>query len=88
VLRDPALEKDLPDDARQDLDYWRGLLEPLLGEKHGIKAGLRRIATMSGQSTKTVSNRFYAARKQGLSAWWTSAWPAGFWAVKPSEIRR
>lgn len=66
AIRDPLLERDLTTEARADLDYWRGLLEPVLKEKKGIHARLKTIALMSGQTEKTVANRFYAARKHGL----------------------
>jgi hypothetical protein len=66
VLRDPFLEKDLTERARQDLDYWRSLLEPLLRQPGEIKNALAAIARSSGQRLKTVRNRYYAARKHGL----------------------
>ncbi|MBI3885898.1 MAG: hypothetical protein HY302_09255, partial [Opitutae bacterium] len=66
ALRDPMIEKDLSDEARRDLDYWRGLIGPVLQEKRGIRAHLLRIAMMSGQPFKTVHNRYYAAKKHGL----------------------
>lgn len=66
VIRDPLIEKDLTDEARRDLDYWRALIGPILKEKRGIHGHLKRIALMSGQPFATVRNRYYAARNHGV----------------------
>jgi len=66
TLRDPLIERDLTDAAREDLDYWRGLLAPVIGEKRGITGHLQRIALMSGQPFRTIEKRYYAAKRLGI----------------------
>jgi hypothetical protein len=64
---DPLLEKDLPKEAREDLEYWRRLLRPAMDHRgRGLRAILKRLAVMSGQSFPTVRARYYAWRDQGV----------------------
>jgi len=67
ALSNPSWEKDLSAEARRDLDYWRGILRPAMEHAgRGVERILKQTATMSGQPFKTVKNRFYRWRAEGL----------------------
>lgn len=66
-VRDPLLEKDLPAKARRQLDYWRDLLRPAMQQKaRGVEATLKQIAKAAGQPFRTVRNRYYRWRRDGV----------------------
>lgn len=66
VPYDPVLIELLPTRARDDFKFWRALLEPLLANPIGIHSALTRIAQQTGVPFKTVRNRFYRAKREGL----------------------
>ena len=56
----------LPQRARQDFDFWRALVEPVLDQPRGAEAALERACAEAGVPFKTALKRFYRARKHGL----------------------
>lgn len=84
---DPLLEKDLPDEARADLDYWRNLLRPAMAMKgRGVNPVLKRLSTMSGQPFATLRKKYYGWREQGVLGLVDKrlAGPA-FWTVRKAR---
>jgi hypothetical protein len=59
----------LPDVARNDFEFWRSLLEPLLSSQPlRIMAALAEIAQSTSTPLKTIQRKYYAARKHGIVA--------------------
>ncbi len=56
----------LPAAARRDFDFWRAIVEPVLGQQRGAEAALARACAEAGVPHKTALKRFYRARRQGL----------------------
>jgi hypothetical protein len=71
------LLQGLPESARNDFEYWRSRLEPVLKnpkseirnpKSNGVCARLRIIATQTGAPFKTVLGKYYAAKRGGIVA--------------------
>jgi len=61
--------QQLPAAARNDFEFWRSRLEPLLSStESGICAKLRVIAISTNTPIKTVLRKYYAAKKAGIFA--------------------
>lgn len=55
----------LSDSARNDLDFWRELLAPILALQTGVTAAMRQAAHTTGIPFKTIERRYYAAKRGG-----------------------
>src|SRR3954463_3033174 len=64
-----SIVHNLPAAARNDFEFWRERLEPLLAKRNGgLCAALRAIAISTGTPSKTVIRKYYAAKKNGVLA--------------------
>lgn len=67
VSQTEALElRTLPKAARDDLNFWRKHLEPLLLLKRGVVHELARIARDTDTGKTTVTRKYYALKDRGI----------------------
>lgn len=58
----------LPETARNNLEFWRRLLEPLLSLDRGITSALESLAKQHGLPYSTLRRKYDAVRKSGWMA--------------------
>lgn len=58
----------MPEPVREQFQYWRDLIEPLLSVEKNVMATLQQLALTTGHPFKTIERKFYAARKHGVAA--------------------
>ena len=68
VTADHAIElRLLPKAARDDLQFWRKHLEPLVGCGRGIGTKIADVARSTGAGVTTVRRKYDALREQGVT---------------------
>ncbi|EIP99479.1 hypothetical protein OpiT1DRAFT_03997 [Opitutaceae bacterium TAV1] len=55
--------------ARRSFEYWRAIIEPLLeNPPTNLSQALKELARVTGQTAKTLQNKYYDARNHGILA--------------------
>jgi len=64
----PSDLAELPEAVREQFDFWRELLEPLMDLRRGVVTALQHLAASHRLPYKTVEKKFYSVRKAGWAA--------------------